>query len=51
MARLCKHMHGLVQSEHFAAKYIMTALMELGLSKSLNEAWLEHTWMYQPTPS
>ncbi len=31
MARLSTD--GLVQSEHFIAKYIMTALMELGLSK------------------
>ena len=43
MVRLGQHMHGLVQSGHFSVKYIITAIMELGLSKSLYEAWLEHT--------
>ena len=43
MVRLGQHMHGLVQSGHFSEKYIITAIMELGLSKSLYEAWLEHT--------
>ncbi len=38
-----KHMHGLVQSGHFSAKYTMIALMVLKLSESFYEAWLEHT--------
>ena len=53
MAKLVKHMHGLVQSGHFSAMYIMTAIMELGLSESLTRhGWsiLQMTRMCQPTP-
>ena len=40
---ISKHIHGLKQSGHFSHEYMITALVEMGMSESVYEAWLQHT--------
>jgi len=43
MSIISRQLHVLKKSGHFSQDYIVTALLEMGMSESMYEAWLEHT--------